>query len=221
MNALYTRIYDDDHLNPSHIAVYMSLFQFWNLNRFVNPFRVARGEVMKLSKINSPATYRKCVKELQQWHYIDYIPSHNPFKGSQFSIVNIWSPMWPNIDAPIPETAAINEPAMPRASSLNKQVITPSKTNKPYNQNKECKPSNESEVIDFFLQENSTKNDALKFWNHYEANGWKAGGKAPIENWKAAARKWILNTNTMKLHRPGQKMNNLHTTTKKNYHEPL
>ena len=42
---------EDNRLNPSHISLYLALFQYWNLNRFSNPVSICRGEIMKLSKI--------------------------------------------------------------------------------------------------------------------------------------------------------------------------
>jgi hypothetical protein len=35
--------------------------------------------------------------------------------------------------------------------------------------------------------------EAAKFFSHYTAIGWKLGGTNPIVNWKAAARKWLIN----------------------------
>lgn len=32
--------------------------------------------------------------------------------------------------------------------------------------------------------------EAEKFFDHFESNGWRVGGKAPMKNWKAAARNW-------------------------------
>lgn len=49
------------------------------------------------------------------------------------------------------------------------------------------------EVIDFFKSENYPEIEAQKFFNHFESNGWKVGGKAPMKNWHAAARNWMLN----------------------------
>ena len=33
--------------------------------------------------------------------------------------------------------------------------------------------------------------DAEYFFDHFESNGWKVGGKTPMRNWKAAARNWL------------------------------
>lgn len=35
--------------------------------------------------------------------------------------------------------------------------------------------------------------DAEHFYDHYEANGWKIGGKSPMKDWRAAVRTWEKN----------------------------
>jgi len=64
----------------------MALFQMWNLNRFENPLSIARNDLLLLSRLGSTHTYYKCLDELHQWGYIQYLPSKNPLKGS---IVNM------------------------------------------------------------------------------------------------------------------------------------
>jgi hypothetical protein len=49
----------------------------------------------------------------------------------------------------------------------------------------------ESEVRTF-LEEEHLAVDPVRFWNHYEANGWKVGPNA-MKNWRAAARTWARN----------------------------
>jgi hypothetical protein len=38
--------------------------------------------------------------------------------------------------------------------------------------------------------------DVQGAFDHYEANGWKVGGKAPVKNWQAAARNCFRRNNT-------------------------
>lgn len=76
------RFSDDERLNPTHVSLYLALFLLWNLNRFKNPISINRSEVMRVSKIGSNATYHRCIKDLHNWNYFEYIPSKNPFKGS-------------------------------------------------------------------------------------------------------------------------------------------
>ena len=88
LNAVFLQFSKDSNLNPTHISLYMGLFQIWNTNRFVNVFFINREEVMRISKIGSKSTYHRCIKELSHWGYILYTPSHNPFKGSQIKMFN-------------------------------------------------------------------------------------------------------------------------------------
>jgi hypothetical protein len=44
----------------------------------------------------------------------------------------------------------------------------------------------------YFLEQ-SHPNDADKFFDHFTSNGWRVSGKAPMKDWKAAARNWIRN----------------------------
>ncbi|MEQ8472566.1 MAG: hypothetical protein RIC35_15350 [Marinoscillum sp.] len=88
LNNWFAKIQEDARINPTHISLYLALFQLWNMNRFRNPLSVARVEVMQLSKIGSANTYSKCMKDLHNWNYIHYQPSHNPLRGST---VNMFS----------------------------------------------------------------------------------------------------------------------------------
>ena len=82
LTGFFDRIIQDRNLNPTHISLYVALFQFWNINRFQNPISITRDEVMRISKISSKATYHKCMRELNDKGYVKYEPSYNPYKGS-------------------------------------------------------------------------------------------------------------------------------------------
>ena len=86
LNNVYIQFYDDDRLKSNHISLYLALFMLWNQNRFSRHFFINRGEVMRLSKIGSKNTYHKCLKELDKWKYIEYLPSKDPFKGAQMCL---------------------------------------------------------------------------------------------------------------------------------------
>lgn len=83
LNGVFGQLSRDGRLNPTHISLYVALFQLWNLNFFKEEFHINREEVMALSKIGSKSTYHRCIKELSHWKYILYTPSHNPFRGSK------------------------------------------------------------------------------------------------------------------------------------------
>ena len=88
LTGFFEKVAIDQTLNPTHISLYIALFQFWNCNRFKNPISISRDEVMRISKISSKATYHKCLKNLHSLGYINYQPSYNPFRGSHVVLFN-------------------------------------------------------------------------------------------------------------------------------------
>lgn len=84
--AFYEKVVTDDRLFPTHISLYLALFQSWNYHHFQNPLSINRREIMLLSKIGSLNTYHKCLHDLSDWGYIQYSPSHNPFSGSSVNL---------------------------------------------------------------------------------------------------------------------------------------
>jgi len=119
LTGFFEKVAADKTLNPTHVSLYMSLFQFWNCNRFKNPLSISRDEVMRISKISSRATYHKCLKNLHSLGYINYEPSYNPFKGSHvylFNFSNDLKPISKNRKTGIPK----NEPVF---ELVNEQVV--------------------------------------------------------------------------------------------------
>lgn len=82
LSDFYNAVCSDKRIGTTHISLYMALFQFWNINNFQNPVSFTRQEVMPIAKINGRATYHKCINDLQEFGYIKYIPSYNPFLKS-------------------------------------------------------------------------------------------------------------------------------------------
>ena len=71
-------IREDNRISPTHISLYMALFQFYILNCYQNPIEISRLSVMDRAKISGLATYHKCIKDLNDYNYIRYQPSFNP-----------------------------------------------------------------------------------------------------------------------------------------------
>jgi len=86
--GLFKRFAEDERISPFHISLYFAIFQFWNRNRFRNPFPISREEIMSLAHIGSVNTYTRCMKQLHQWGYIEYFPSFSPNTGSKVSCIS-------------------------------------------------------------------------------------------------------------------------------------
>lgn len=116
LTGVYNSISSDTRLNPSHISLYMAIFQLWNMNRFPEIFFIDRAEAMQLSKIGSQSTYHKCIRELDQWTYLKYLPSHNPFKGSRIKMFSFEESNTPFNDPDLPK---IDTSSVPKAGMIN------------------------------------------------------------------------------------------------------
>jgi hypothetical protein len=91
LSGFFQKVAADNRLNPTHVSLYMAIFQFWNSERFQNPVSISRQELMRISKISAKATYHKCIKDLHNFGYIQYLPSYNPFKGSLVYLFDLQS----------------------------------------------------------------------------------------------------------------------------------
>ena len=207
----------DDRLLANHITLYLALFQRWNENRFQNPISINRIEVMRAAKISSLSTYTKCLRQLHEWRYLEYIPSHNPSIGTRVNLYNFCTTDYTSDCTTTPPDSVQVTVQLPYINTININKESESEL-----------PPNVEEVLIFFKEKKEDETDAKKFYNHYQANGWKMGGKTPIKNWKAAAEKWMLNTaqfntneRTKKADFRQPKAGNLHTGKDKDYSEPL
>ncbi len=184
LTGFYDKIADDNRLSSTHVSLYLALFQFWNANRFDNPVSISRGEVMKLSKIGSYRTYYKCMHELDAFGYLKYEPSHNPLKGSQVNMYNF-------------DTTGVQavHHSCGKSDTSSVQVVHPSLNNIKHINNKTFKtekksdqdfknkiPPEKENVIQFFKTEKSSELEANKFFNYFESNGWKVGGRTKMKN---------------------------------------
>ena len=89
LTDFYAAVKEDNRIGTTHISMYMALFQLYNLNAFSNPVCISRSLVMDLAKISGLATYHKCIKELDAYGYIQYLPSYNPAISSRVFIMKI------------------------------------------------------------------------------------------------------------------------------------
>ncbi len=133
LTGFYEKIHEDSRLNPTHISLYLALFQFWNLNHFQNPISISRNEMMKLSKIAALGTYHKCIKDLQDFGYIEYLPSFNPYKGSMVHLFNFEDLEMQNLNSYHAKNQTSSEQALNqhhiKIETGIEQALIPSKNN--------------------------------------------------------------------------------------------
>ena len=244
LNAAFEKFYFDDRLNPTHISLYMALFQEWNSSRFMEEFYVNRRELMSVAKIGSKSTYHRCIVDLHAWEYLSYFPSNNPYKGSKIKMSIIGTSDEPDAGQYNPILEQLAEQYYPRGVPLgghhhpkNGQVVNQhrpangqalvSNTNHIKQENlikqpKDCRP-----VIDFFEERNFDITEAEKFYEHYADRNWQTGDGAPIRDWRSVAINWMDRTklfeaeNKPRKKQASQIKDNLRTTKTKDYGQPL
>lgn len=229
--GFFDRVACDERLNPTHVSMYVSLFQFWNASRFQNPISISRNELMKVSKISAKATYHKCMRELNDFGYLQYKPSYNPFKGSLVYLFNFQTGSEQPPDTHHTKNDTGNEQAQePYINSSNIINQTELNLGKPA-QKKEVQKVNRfgkkekssakkernviarheaispslQQVQEYFVSQTFPLVEAEKFYNYFQSNGWLVGGKTKMKDWEAAARNWMLNAKKFANNLPLQK----------------
>ncbi|AYN66492.1 hypothetical protein D1013_03385 [Euzebyella marina] len=244
LNAAFEKFYFDDRLNPTHISLYMALFQEWNSNRFAEEFYVNRRELMRVAKIGSKSTYHRCIVDLDGWQYLSYFPSNNPYKGSKVKMSIIGTSDEPDAGQYNPILEQLAEQYYPRGVPLgghnhpkNGQVVNPhrptsgqalvSNTNNTKEENYIKQPKDCQAVTDFFEEKNFDADEAEKFYQHYTDRNWQTGDGEPIRDWRAVAINWMDRTELFDTeNKPNKKQasqikDNLRTTKTKDYGQPL
>ena len=244
LNAAFEKFYFDDRLNPSHISLYMALFQEWNICRFMDEFYVNRRDLMRCAKIGSKSTYHRCIVELDSWQYLTYFPSNNPYKGSKIKMAIIGTSDEPVVGQynPILEQLAEqyrpnDEPVVYQHHPTNGQAVDShrptsgqalvSTINNTKQVNTIKQPNGWQAVIDFFIKKDFNADEGKKFFEHYETRNWQTSDGKEIRDWRALASNWMDRTELYaEENKPNKKQqsqikDNLRTTKNKDYGQPL
>nr|WP_294958554.1 hypothetical protein [uncultured Flavobacterium sp.] len=83
LSDFFSAIKNDYRISPMHIAVYAALLQYRSGKGFVNPIMVFSSEIIVIAKISSANTYHKCIRELDNYGYLEYKPSFKKTCGSK------------------------------------------------------------------------------------------------------------------------------------------
>ena len=166
LTGFFEKVSADYDLNPTHISLYMAIFQLWNQNRFQNPISISRDELMRISKIASTATYHKCMKDLTEREYVIYKPSFNPFKGSILEVCNLdfYTKPVPKKELKKRTTKSKNDQVIEQVDEqLTEQALNKHQTSSkhvPYINN-----INNTNIINIAKQENLKNEKKLNFTN--------------------------------------------------------
>lgn len=232
LTGFFNCIANEEIIYPTHISLYLALFQSWNVNRFKNPITISRDEMMKASRIASKATYHKCIKELQLLGFIEYLPSYNPYYGTEVimhnlsegkqrssSMIDNTKPMIEQVNGQV--TEHVIEPHIYNnkqtfknnknisiegnlKSLVEDEFLETAEKEKKSSAKKKESPSLE-QVKEYFKHQEFPEIEAERFFNYYTSTGWLVGGKTKMKDWNAAARNWMLTTSKFTINSPSMK----------------
>ncbi|WAC41634.1 hypothetical protein [Pedobacter sp. SL55] len=83
LTDFFSSIEKDGRISVTHIAVYTALLKYWQQSGFTNPLQAFSYQIMEIAKISAPMTYRKCLKDLSDFGYLKYQPSHKSNQASK------------------------------------------------------------------------------------------------------------------------------------------
>ncbi len=233
LNAAFEKFFFDDRLNPTHISLYMALFQEWNSSRFAPDFFVNRRDLMNASKIGSKSTYHRCITDLNAWSYLEYFPSNNPYKGSKIKMSIMGTSDEPEEDHYDPKLEQLAECYHPTGKQVADQkrpvngqaLVSTTNNNKPMKRTKQ--PNSLKMVLDFFNHKNFNPEYGKEFFEYYEERQWKTSDGSDVRDWRALAKYWVEQKWLIKQKRKLNKKqvshfrDNLRTTKNKDYGQPL
>ena len=72
-----------------------------------------------------------------------------------------------------------------------------------------AQPKDLKMVIDYMTEKKclSANIEGEKFYDHFNSNGWKVGGKAPMKDWKSAVNNWLRNIKNENKEHPAGRYN--------------
>ncbi|ADF53874.1 MAG: hypothetical protein CMP12_21435 [Zunongwangia sp.] len=220
LQLVYQQFMEDERLNPSHISLYMAIFQEWNSARFPGELYINRQQLMLSSKVRSQSGYHRCIRELDVFGYLQYMPSHNPYQGSRVKMFTFRTSSEQADDHRDPILEQVAAHYYPKYEQVDEPYINSNKQQTLKNINNTSPTFFENEIILFFKKQNWPVTEAKKFFSYYQNQYWKTTKGNIITDWKDAAQKWIAR---YKRWQKEKKVNQdfLKTSKNKDYGQPL
>ena len=159
---------------------------------------------MQQSKIGSKSTYHRCLKELDNYGYIEYSPSHNPYRGSKIKLTKNWTTSGQVLDKHSPKIGTSTGQALVPKYKHNKTGL-----NNINSKDKNFKNSNSQSVTSSVSSRAQSRDEMSQ----------NTKSKYSKQNRRACTERSRSITNDALSLSKG--MDNLKVSNDKNYNEPL
>lgn len=118
---------------------------------------------------NNPNVKKCVINELRDVHNVDMIPDESPLKGLARGLQG---------GSQKEKEEEQEKEEVYSATAQRKSRFEPPKIDA---------------VCEYGLQIGLTRQSSEHFFDHFESNGWRVGGKSPMKNWQSAMRNWKRN----------------------------
>jgi len=88
INDFFLSIESDPRVGPMHICLYLTLIDQMTIDK-TNPISIRSRKIMSKAKIFGVGTYHRVIRDLNEFGYIEYVPSHYHRKASQVYLKKI------------------------------------------------------------------------------------------------------------------------------------
>jgi hypothetical protein len=196
--------FEHSEVKCQHTALFMWIIELNNRLGWKEHFGIPTNATMEGLHIGNKRTYLDALSDLAKWNFIQIISeSKNQYSSTIISICRSKkaTALHTALDtALIQHSNGIDHSIEHSSAPIDKQRNQ--ETKKPRNNSLVFTPPNENDVYNFMGEYSVQKHmqwtdekintEAAKFFNYYEANGWKQG-RNPMKDWKASARNWMVN----------------------------
>ena len=196
--------FEHSEVKCQHTALFMWIIELNNRLGWKEQFGIPTNATMEGLHIGNKRTYLDALSDLAKWNFIQIISeSKNQYSSTIISICRSKkaTALHTALDtALIQHSNGIEHSIEHSSAPIDKQRNQ--ETKKQRNNRVVFTPPSENEVYNFMGEYSMQKHlqwpdekintEAAKFFNYYEANGWKQG-KNQMKDWKASARNWMGN----------------------------
>ena len=145
------------------------------------------------------AVVRSGLKELETFGYLIRKPVKEKGKIVDWEYTVFEKP---HVEKPHVDFQHVEKPQVENRTQLNtnqlntKEINTKEIKDMPAKQSSSRFKKPTIEEVRSYCQERKNRVDPERFFDYYESNGWKIGGKSPMKDWKAAVRNWERGSNS-------------------------
>ncbi len=181
-------------IKPAHTALYFFAIEHCNRMGWKTKFGFPTQMAMEAVGIKNYKTYINTLNDLIDWGFIKLVSrSKNQYSATVIGMVKNTKALSKAL------SKAVSKHAQKHSGSIGQSIVSIDKPKNLEPKNLEPKnegrPRNLGDLKDYFFEkiqdQLAAERESKKFWDHYQSNGWKIGGKSPMKDWKAAVRQWV------------------------------